>query len=428
MITEIKVPLESGMLPVAVGFAEQTAKALGFGREEQLYLSLAVEEVFSYLASQGQEGEALELTCRHGGYYIEAVCCFSRGLLPTKVFNATSELSLEDEGSLAELGLLLAARTVDRFHLVMEKGGRMVLRLTVDKRYPEAEQEAMISLPPGDYRLHRPLPEDIKEFARNVLHFYPDQAPDFCRFPGKLVDMIGSGEYGMVLAKENKGHIGGGFLWRYNGNMAECYGPYVFAAKELLIPLLVEGAIAELARTEVLCMVLRQPAGPVSEGYFEILGEFWLVEEDGAPVRQQALYRQMEEDNGMTVFIHPQMETFVRQCYDRLALPRQLRSAVYEGEGRSADSLLSSRLNRLQSMATLSLLVVGDDILDNLKGHVKALRKEGIKNICFELDMGKGEGVQLVPELLAAGFVPQLVVPWGAPCGDAAVFMHAGGE
>jgi hypothetical protein len=135
----------------------------------------------------------------------------------------------------------------------------------------------------------------------------------------------------------------------------------------------------------------------------------------------------MEEDNGMTVFVHPQIEDFIRERYTFLALPRQMRTTVYEGEGRLPDSSISTRLDRRQATAILSILMVGDDIEDNLVRHVAALRGEDIKNIFFEIDLGKAEEVQLVPAILAAGFTPQILLPWGG-CGDVVLLLYSGEE
>lgn len=427
-MVELQIPLQADMLPVVVGCAEQTAQAFGFGKEERLSLSLAVEEVFAFLAAQGQENETLRLICRHGGYYIEVACIFACRALPTKVFNMTARLALEDENSLAAMGLLLAARTVDRFRIEPEKDGGMGIYMTLEKHYPPASPEADGGgLPASGFSLAEPGKEELKQFARFVTGFYRANAPDFCHFPGKLVDMIASGEYDAVLAKDAQGHVGGGFLWRYNGKMAECYGPYIFTEQDNLNAVLIEGAVEKLARTGLLCMAIRQPTEHVPAGYFEPLGEFCAVAPDGARQCYAALYRQLEEDNGMTVFAHSQIEGFIRERYNLLALPRQLRTTVYEGEGRSADSAISTKLDRLQKTATLSPLVAGDDIADNLAMHVGALRSQGIKNIFFELDLGKAGEVQLVPAIAAAGFRPQLIFPWGG-CGDVVVFFHSGEE
>lgn len=424
---EMRMPLLRDMLPVAVGCAEQTARAFGFGKEEQLSLSLAVEEVFAFLAEKANGDETLQLACRHGGYYLETACISPPRALPTKVFNMTARLALEDEDSLADMGLLLAARKVDHFKIVREKDGGMGIYLTLEKRYPQAAPESGTVIPDSGFGLSPHGREEMKRFARLATACYRDAAPAFCRFPGKLVDMVSSGEYDAVLALDDKGNIGGGFLWGYNGKMAEGYGPYIFSGQDGLAAVLVEGALEKLARTGVLCLIIRQPTRQIPAAYFEPLGEFNSLAPDGTPQGHTALYRQIEEDNGMTVFTHPHIESFIRERYKSLALPRQLRPTVYEGERRLPDSAISTHVDRLQTTATLSILVAGDDVQDNLAKHIAALRNEGIKNIFFELNLGKAEEVQLLPAVLGAGFKPRLILPW-AGCGDLAVFSHSGGE
>lgn len=426
-MVELRTPLQAEMVSMVVGCAENTAKSFGFGKEECLCLSLAIEEVFVFLCAQSQEPESFQLLCRNGFYYIEAACFFSSHVLPTKVFNMTASLELEDEAALAELGLLLAARSVDKFRLTREKDGGMGLYLTVEKRYPQANAGTVALLSDSGFYLAEPGPEEIKQFAKAADVLYESEAPAFCRFPGKVVDMMKSGEYGIAIAKDGKGNVGGAFLWRYNGRMAECYGPYIFSPQAKLAEAIVENAVGKLARHNVLGMFVRQPTRQMPDGYFEELGEYKLKAPDGKVTVHRALFRQMEEDNGLSVFAHPQIEGFVRETYSHLALPRQIRLTMNEGEAGLPNSVLASQVFRRLKTATLSISVAGEDTRENLAMHAAVLRQEGMINIFLELDLGDAEEVNLVPAILAAGFVPQLIVPWGGK-GDLAVFWHVGEE
>ena len=410
---ELRIPLQEEMLPVIVNCAENTAQAFGFGKEEQLSLSLATEELFAFLSGQREDAGEMQFCCRHGGYYLEASCSFSRRALPTKVFNRTARTSLDDEAALAEMGLLLAARTVDHFCLEMLSDDRMGLQLRLEKRYPQAKPEAFEELPSVGFALIEPEREALKQFARRVLAVYADSAPEFFHYPGKLVDMLASGEYGAVLMQDGKGEIGGGFLWQHGGKMVEGFGPYVFSEQAGMAVSLVEGALNKLARTGVVCMTLRQATAQAPEGYFEPLGEVALTSVGGVVRRHTALYRQLEEDNGMSVFVHPAIEEFLRRQYGFLALPRKLQPAIYEGEEQLADSVLSTRLDRRKLTAFLAVLAPGADMQENLTMHVTALRSENIKNLFFELDLGKAAEVEAAPAILAAGFTPQFILPWG---------------
>ncbi|MDD3158970.1 hypothetical protein [Anaeromusa sp.] len=410
---ELHIPLQEEMLPVIVSCTENTAQAFGFGKEEQLSLSLATEELFAFLSGQREDAGEMHFCCRHGGYYLEASCLFPRRALPTKVFNRTASMSLDDDAALAEMGLLLAARTVDHFCLEMLSDNRMGLQLRLEKRYPQAAPEEFEELPSLGFALAEPEREALKQFSRRVLAVYGDSAPEFFHYPGKLVDMLASGEYGAVLMQDSKGQVGGGFLWQYGGKMVEAFGPYVFSEQAGLAVTLVEGALNKLARSGIVCMTMRQPTAQAPAGYFEPLGEVVLASVGGVVRRHTALYRQLEEDNGMSVFAHPMIEAFLRQQYDFLALPRKLQPAIYEGEEQLADSILSTRLDRRKLTAFLAVLAPGADMKENLAMHVTALRNENIKNIFFELDLGKAAEVEAAPAILAAGFTPQFILPWG---------------
>ena len=114
------MPFRPEYLPLATGCVEQTVQAYGMGRGEAMHLALAVEEVYSFLANRTTPGQRLRLSCRFAGYYAEVVCRFQRGALPVEAFNITATVSSDDEKSLDEMGLLLAARTVDQLRISAE--------------------------------------------------------------------------------------------------------------------------------------------------------------------------------------------------------------------------------------------------------------------------------------------------------------------
>lgn len=398
-VVKLVLPLTMDMLPVAVSAMENAVAAFGLGKAECLSISLAIEEIFVFMATEGRADEQVEFSCYNGGYYAEVRCVCPRRVLPSKVFNMTASVSLDDESSLRSMGLLLAARTVDTFRLVSVSDDRLGVYMTVDKRYPAAEVSSLAVLPANGFALIEPGTEEIKEFAKRLTAGCCT-APAFCRFPGKLVDMIRSGEYSLVLAGDRQREVGGGFLWRYANKMAECYGPYVFTDQPELAVLLLDEAISRLARSGMTAMTIRQATAALPPGYFESLGE-------------GAWYRQMEEDNGMTVFVHPDVIDFVQERYQSLALPRQLRVVQYDGEQRPPESAFSTELDRLRQVARLRTLVAGADAAANLQQHISALRQEGIRTIFFELDLSDVAAVQQIPAILAAGFCPQLILPWG---------------
>lgn len=424
-VTELTVPLQIELLPVVTGCVERSAHAFGLQRGEALALALAAEEVFSYLAAKAAAGQSLRVTCRGGGYYAEVVCRFHGRALPVRALNITAAVA-DDEASLEEMGFLLAARTADRLAIATE-GDSMSISFIKEKTYPPAPEEA---LPPfaakGAFREHGGEPELLKQFARRVSGKYGRQAPPFFRFPGKVVDMVAGGEYGVVMLADENRNIGGGMLWRSDGKMAEAYGPYVFSGGAELARDIVDACLRRFARTGTLCLVIPAATPEAPRDYFEQLGQLPVA--DGSRRSEQALYRQLEEDNGSLTYVHPVLAAFVRAAYDRLCLPRQIEEVENLGEARSPHSAFAASMDRPAGKAVLSSLWVGEDAAESLAEHVQALRREGIANILFKLDAGVAEQALLGPALLAAGFLPRLIFPWEGR-GDVILFSYQeGGE
>lgn len=424
---ELSAPLQVGMLPMVTGCVEQSVQAFGLRREEALALALAVEEVCSFLAAKAAGGQRIRLTCRHGGYYAEVICRFASRALPVRALNITAAVAADDEKSLEEMGFLLAARTVDQLRIFTE-GDTMGIHFIKEKIYPPAPAaEPDDFTAKGAFRVFEGDPELLKQFARRVAAVYKHQAPPFFRFPGKVVDMVAGGEYGAVLLVDENRNVGGGMLWRNDGKMTEAYGPYVFNGQPQLARAVVEACLRKFARTGAVCLVIPAATAEAPRDYFETLGQLTLVV-DGVSLEQEALYRQMEEDNGSVTFVHPCLVPFVRDTYDRLCLPRQIEAVEAQGEARSAHSAFAVQLDRPAKKAVLSPLWVGEDAAANLAEHVLALRREGIVNIFFKVDAGVAGQALLGPALLAAGFVPRLIFPWEGR-GDIILFAYQeGGE
>ncbi|MBP2627533.1 MAG: hypothetical protein H6Q68_2244 [Firmicutes bacterium] len=421
-VVELRTLLAMDMLPLVTGFAESAAKVFGLDDTRGLRLGLAVEEIFVFIVAQARKGETMRLVAKSGGYYVEIACFVSPRLLPTKVMNKTAATDIEDENFLAEMGILLATRMVDRFKLVMEQDKEMGLYFLVEKQYSEVV--AQLAMPPkGDYTIDAGGRESLKWFAQQVINSYGIAAPGFFRFPGKVVDMVDSGEYQAILAVDGKGNVGGGMLWRWNGKMAEAYGPYIF--QEGLAVRLVEKALEKLARSSAVTVVVRQPTKEFPRDYFEELG---LTIAEGKTLNSHTvLYRQLEEDTGMVVFVHSSLQKFVEKCYERLVLPRNIISVECAGENLVPYSLFSVSIDRNQKQAVLSALLVGVDAQSVLIDYVSSLQKQGLSTIFFELDIGKELESLLVPDLRIVGFRPSFVLPWGGQ-GDVVVFQYAGGE
>lgn len=413
---EIKVPFRRELIPLVVSCVEQSAYAFGLKRQEGLPLALAAEEIFSFLAAQAEKKETMSLSCCFRGYYVEAIFKFASRALPMKSLNITATVSAEDEKSLEDMGLLLAARSVDYLRFATDEEGNMALHFIKEKEYPEilTGQSYPNLLRESSFQIVDSQPELLKQFAARVVNTYGKNVPSFFYFPGKLVDMVASGEYGVVLLMDEKSNIGGGMLWKLGSKMVEAYGPYLFLEQPQLAQDLIEGCLGKIARTQAVCLVIRDSTPQAPSEYFEPLGN-------------KALYRQLGEDNGAVAFVHPSLISFLENSYQDLFLPREVQEVEYQGERISPYSVFASQIDRKANKVVLSTLWVGADAEENLLEHVRALKQEGITNLLFELDAGVPEQAILGPALLTAGFVPIMVLPWGGR-GDIIIFEQRKGE
>lgn len=210
---ELIVPLDVSMTGMATRFAEEAGKAAGLAQGQQMKLAVAVEELFVFLASDGREGETAKLVSVNGNYYVKLACMFPLRSLPTALFNITARMEYDDENALDQLGLFLASRAVDRFELVKNELA-LEIRLIVEKEYPlvTTSGDALFA---GSYHLADGAGvQEWKQLALQTYARYGVLAPAFMQYPGKVADMIGSGDYDVVVATDDKGNMAGGVMWQ----------------------------------------------------------------------------------------------------------------------------------------------------------------------------------------------------------------------
>jgi len=424
----LTVPLGENLLGVVTSFSEQAGLALGLGRTEAMKLTLAAEEVFSYLLRRSRPEESIRLEAASGGYYVELKLLFPSGRVDLSVFNLTADLSLDDEAGLEKLGLLIASRSVERFSILTDQEGGLGLSFRKEKKYPPPGEEPPPEVGPlGELKVVPPGPEQLKLLARLLAaHYQPNYYPSDFALPGKLVDMVGGGEFGALLATDEKERPGGCLLWRWlEGRTVLCFGPYLFNQPQgsPAAEALVEAALGRLAKTDAVSLICRYPTPELPVGHFELLGELEYVAEDGQRLKWPHFFRQLKEDPGTVVWAHPELEEFLRRTYDQLFLAREVRLTRPEGEERPAQSVLGVHLDRGQNLAMVVPLWDGRDAGENLGRHVELLLKEGFRNLYVNLDLGRAWQSYLVPDLLAQGFQPRLVMPYGGTS-DQVIFQH----
>lgn len=426
-IVTLKLCPEAGLTPVATSLAEQAALAFGLGPPEAMRLTLAVEEIFSYLCGLSRPEETLEINCENLGYGVAVEFQLGRRNFNMRAFNLTASISPDDEASLDEMGLVLAARLVERLQVTEQGDYGLSLRLIKEKNYPALTPGTeAAAAPKGRHRAVSPDPETLKHFLNLVNRYYETRLfPPAFAFPGKVADMAAQGELEAALALDEAGNVGGGLLWSGVGpRTMECFGPYVFQAEARtgVGEMLMDACLNRIARTQTVGLFTRYATPSLPLEYFERLGQLTLFGPQG-PQPQPVYYRLLHEDPGGVVWAHQDLEGFLKQQYQRLVLPREIRLCRPQGENLAGDSVLAAELRRGTGSALLHALKAGADADRNLAQHVRLLKNENLANIFFEMDLGQAWQTNFTPALLTNGFQPRLVIPHGG-AGDLVVFQY----
>lgn len=429
----LRLNLDKSLLPLATSFAENAGSAYGLGRPEALKLTLAVEEVFSYLceaAESADDGSSVTLEALGKVYCVELAIGFKIREMDLRLLNFASNYSPGDESSLDQLGLLIASRTVDNFFLSETPDGGIELKLIKEKVYPpSARQEPPTCSALEEFEIIKPVLAQVKEAARLLNSCYDNSFyPGAYTLPAKMADVVQSGEAGASVAVDRHGNIGGIILWRFDSKTSvRAYGPYVFGQPDPkpMGQALVEAAINSVAKSNAMGLVCRYPTPELPVDYFEYLGDLVFVDLDGETRLWSQYYRQLREDPGAAVWAHPDLSSFLREYYKRLALARDIHLHQAEGENRPNYSVMSTHLDRVQGHVTLRPMLDGEDAAENLDRHLAMLKAEGIANIFCNIDLGIPWQSDWVPALLRQGFAPKLVLPFGGRA-DLVVFQHTG--
>jgi anti-sigma regulatory factor (Ser/Thr protein kinase) len=425
----LRIHDDMAFLPLATSFVEKAALAYGLAGPEAMALTLATEEIFAYLCRTASQGRPFEIRCASAGYYVKTSFSIPVQDLNLRALNLTASVSPDDEASLEEMGLLIASRFVDRLQVRQEGNGGIQLTVVKEKSYPQMEAEPTPMVRPlDDYAIRTPAPEEIKVLVRLIhAHYDGHFIPAPFIYPGKVVDMVVGGEYQALIARGPTGQIGGGIFWHWLGaKTIECFGPYVFNQNpgSVLPRDLVEGCIGAIAKSHAVGLINRMATEIFSREHFEPLGVLTVHDLDGSTRSITAHFRQMHEDTGSSVWAHPDLVPFLKEQYGRLVLPREVIAVSDQGEAVSPYSVLSAEFERSQNRATLRLLHLGKDMEENLINHLRVFDKESIHNVFFEIEVAQPWQASLTPALLAQGFRPRLILPYGGDEGDIVVFQY----
>ncbi|HPF21107.1 MAG TPA: hypothetical protein PLC88_07175 [Syntrophomonas sp.] len=423
----MELSLHPENLPVVMNMAEQAALVFGMQSKDTMALRLAAEEVFSYLCTHTDMQDTIRLECKKGIYYIQMDFIFQHSNLDLRAFNISTDINLEDDSQLEEMGLLIAARSIDRLFLNDEQN-RMVLSLYKEKSYPPAEISTPMSRNTTEFFIKPADIEDLKSFCQLAASFDKDtqELPVFLRYPGKFADMIYSGEYQAALAFDQQQAILGGIVWKSQAQRTiEFYGPYLFTRFDGMAEALIESCLEQIGRSDAVGLVNRCGTVDLSEKYFEKLGTIQYLHNDDKVLDITAYYRQLCEDPGQRIWTHPDLLPYLQSQYQRLFLPREIRPVSNMGEYKHAHSVFSSEIGHDQVI--LRPLLGGEDTAANLKGHLQLFAREKIPNIFFEIDLGLAWHAELVPALLCQGFKPGLILPYAGKA-DLLLMQYRAGD
>uniref|UniRef100_I2Q6W6 Uncharacterized protein n=1 Tax=Desulfovibrio sp. U5L TaxID=596152 RepID=I2Q6W6_9BACT len=409
--------------------AEALARRKRFGQRESLRFQLTVEEFFLCLVGLAESEKPIRAIFTGKRHMLHLSFAFTATTLSLGALNVTAGLTACPDGKPShDLGLLLAGKAADRFHLDHKGEKSFLLEAEVDRAYPPAPQVR----PPAGLRPPYTVrectdPAQLAHGAALALSVYPAwHCPQSFRFPGKFADRAEDGQVACVAAFDGAGQLAGLLSWSPCSERALFFsGPFVFTPRDVageVAGLLVDGFLAAVARGKYEIVLSFRATADVPADAFESLGCLALCR-DGACRPQPVLFRHLREDAGMAVWSRPALEAFLREAYDRLAMPRDILPVeAPEGRGRRA-SLLGCTLDRNRDLGELRPFLDGEDMADNLADHVRALRDKGILNILYYMDLSRAWEAALADDLLRAGFAPKVVLPHGGR-GDLVVWQH----
>jgi len=414
-------------LPVLTGFVETAAAAFGLAREEALKLVLATEEIFLHLCRIAAPRSALEVESWDGLYYNRLTFRFAASELNLRGLNIVPA-ELAGEASLEELGLMIASRSVEGLDLTVEKGNQVRLTLTKEKRYPVLDETLPRPEAPRTVTVEIPDAERVKRFALLARQAAGRNRPACFDTPGRLADMVESGEYGLLAALNEKKEIVGGLLTRQRSErIVEAWGPYLFhcGETEATAQALLDACLSRIARSKALGLLSVAGLPPALASHFESLGVLRRIMAGAEPFDRPFYFRHLHEDPGGEVFATTALASWLAGQYERLFLARQVQIIRDMGESRGGHSLFAARLQRQDAEVTLKPLWPGADAGANLARHVRYLSGEGFATLLVEIDLGISWQAGLVTDLAAQGFQPRILLPFAGQA-DLVILQWAG--
>jgi hypothetical protein len=425
----MEIPPDTAFSCPVVHAAKTLAERMGAGQRESYRFQLTVEEFCLCLVGFAQADTPLRVVLTGKRYLLRVAFSFKASNLSLGGLNITASAAVRVQGEPPrDLGLLLAAKAADRFRLEHEGGDRFRIVAEVDRRYPEPASVHVPGNPGPPFRLARdPDAARLSQAVALAREAYPAwQCPTSFRAPERFADLVADGQAACVCALDARGRTAGLLSWTPCSEQALLFsGPFVFAPPETrgeAARLLVDSFLQSVARERYAIVLSFRATDALPPGYFEPLG-FLQGGTEGCCGQQPVIFRHLQEDMGQAVWCSPRIEDFLRQAYDRLAMPRDL-LPVEEPAGRPRrESLLGTTIDRCRDLAEMRPFLDGEDMAANLGAHVAAIRDKGIRRILYYMDLAHPWEAALAGDLFRSGFTPKVVLPHGGQ-GDMVVWQH----
>ena len=257
-------PFAAPFLPLATEFVDKAAAAFGFGQREIAGLTLAVEEIYSCYLEQLAGIASIDLALADERYQLRLDLRFRMAHPKLQAFNLTYRVDPDDEGSLAGLGLMIAARSVTRLSIELGRDEQVGLQLIREREYPPATVQALPAAPASVVvRLAAPSREDLIYFG-SLLAGRDALLPAFLEHPAMAADMLASGALGALLASAGQTLTGGVFWRRLSESTIELYGPYLLFADhdddgDALLTRLLDEAVGQISRSGARARIAAPP-------------------------------------------------------------------------------------------------------------------------------------------------------------------------
>ncbi|GAB6037512.1 hypothetical protein JCM15519_20710 [Fundidesulfovibrio butyratiphilus] len=425
----MEIPPDVGFVGPVVDAAKTLAERMGIGKRESFRFQLTVEEFCLCLIGLIKADEPLRIGLTGKRRSLRAVFTFNTTNLSLAGLNLTACPPVRMDGEQTrDLGLLLAAKAADRFHLdpLSNDGFRIVAE--VDRLYPELPPVQAPENPRPPFRLvQRPDTTRISQAVAMAMTVYSaKRCPASFQTPAKFAELVDDSEASCVMVQDSSGQTVGLLNWAAGSDRAVYFsGPFVFTPETMrgeVSRLLLDGFLEAVARERFLIVLNFQANDDLLPGYFETLG-FLRGNAAAGRERQTVVSRHLREDAGLAVWCAARIEPFLRQTYGRLALFRDILPVEDPVSRPRRESLLGATLDSCRGLAELRPFLDGEDMAENLAAHVQAIREKGIDNILFFMDLSRPWEAALAEDLTRAGFTAQIVLPHGGQA-DVVVWQH----